>query len=137
VGGEAPDSTSRASGRGGKDDPDVPQGRAFVPLPERPKPSPGDEGFQAPEDAPWATEHLMPRPEDRPRVIVSFGKADGLLLSGMLDGADELAGKPAVILSPRGKGNILLLANNPMWRGNTQGSYALVMNAVMTWDQLR
>lgn len=79
----------------------------------------------------------MPRPEDRPRVIVSFGKAEGLLLSGMLDGADELAGKPAVIAAPRGKGTILLFANNPMWRHNTQGSYALVMNAVMLWDQLR
>jgi Zinc carboxypeptidase len=134
---ETPDLPARASGRGGKDDPDVPQGRGYVPPPERPKPAPGDEGFQAPEDAPWAAEHLLPRAEDRPRVIVSFGKADGLLLSGMLDGADELAGKPAVILAPRGKGNVLLMANNPMWRGNTQGQYALVMNAVMLWDQLR
>jgi len=79
----------------------------------------------------------MPRAEDRPRVIVSFAKADALLLSGMLDGADELTGKPAVIDVPRGKGHILLFANNPMWRHNTQGSYALVMNAVMNWDQLR
>ncbi len=55
----------------------------------------------------------------------------------MLEGGDELAGKPAVILVPRGKGNILLMANNPMWRMNTDGSYALVMNAVMEWDKLR
>ena len=60
-----------------------------------------------------------------------------LLLSGMLEGGDELAGKPAVIVSPRGKGNVLLFAVNPMWRMNTSGMYALVMNAVMNWDQLR
>jgi len=91
-----------------------------------------------PEDAPWNVEAYWPAPEDRPRVIVSFAeKADQLLLSGMLEGADELAGKPAVILAPRGKGNVLLFANNPMWRMNTVGAYPLVMNAVMNWDKLR
>jgi hypothetical protein len=124
---------SRPSGRGGKNDPDVPQGRPFVPAPERPKPAP----FQLPEDAPWSVEHIFPREEDRPRVIVSYAeKADQLLLSGMLEGGDELADKPAVILAPRGKGNVLLFSNNPMWRMNTDGTYALVMNAVMNWDGL-
>jgi hypothetical protein len=132
------DAESRPSGRGGKNDPDVPQGRTFVPLPERAKPAPGEEGFQTPEDAPWSSEHLMPLPEDRPRVVVSFAKkADDLLLSGMLDGGDELAGKPVVIDAPRGRGHVILFASNPMWRNNTQGSYALVMNAIMNWDRLR
>ncbi len=132
------DTETRPSGRGGKNDPDVPQGHAYVPLPEKPKPAPGEEGFQKPEDAPWNAEHLMVRPEDRPRVIVSFAKpADKLLLSGMLEGGDEIAGKPAVIDSPRGRGHILLFANNPMWRGNTQGDYALVTNAIVNWDRLR
>ncbi|MEA2326133.1 MAG: hypothetical protein QOE68_1092, partial [Thermoanaerobaculia bacterium] len=129
---------SRPSGRGGKNDPDVPQGRPFVPLPERPKPAPGEEGFQTPEDAPWNSDYAMPRVEDRPRVIVSFAKeADKLLLSGMLEAGEEIAGKPVVIDAPRGKGHILLFANNPMWRQNTQGSYALVTNAIMNWDHLR
>jgi hypothetical protein len=129
---------SRPSGRGGKNDPDVPQGRPFVPLPERPKPTPGEEGFQTPEDAPWNSDYALPRPEDRPRVIISFAKeADKLLLSGMLEAGEEIAGKPLVIDSPRGKGHILLFANNPMWRQNTQGSYALVTNAIMNWDHLR
>jgi len=129
---------SRPSGRGGKDDPDVVQGHAYVPLPERAKPAPGEEGFQKPEDAPWNTEHLMVRPEDRPRVVVAFAKpADKLLMSGMLEGGDEIAGKPAVIDAPRGRGHVLLFANNPMWRGNTQGTYALVTNAIVNWDRLR
>jgi hypothetical protein len=129
---------SRPSGRGGKTDPDVPQGRPFVPLPERPKPAPGEEGFQTPEDAPWNNDYALPRPEDRPRVIVAFAKeADKLLLSGMLEAGEEIAGKPVVIDAPRGNGHILLFANNPMWRQNTQGSYALVTNAIMNWDHLR
>ena len=133
-----PPAETRPSGRGGKSDPDVPQGRVFVALPERAKPAPGEEGFQSPEDAPWNSDFAMPKPEDRPRVIVSFAKkADQLLLSGMLEGGDELAGKPAVIDAPRGRGHVILFACNPMWRQNTQGSYALVMNAVMNWDHLR
>src|SRR5439155_14916007 len=133
---ERPD--ARPSGRGGKSDPDVPQGRPFVPLPPRPTPPPGEEGFQLPEDSPWNSDYALPRPEDRPHVIVTFAKqADQLLMSGMLEGGDEIAGKPVVIDAPRGRGHILLFANNPMWRQNTQGSYALVMNAILNWEHLR
>jgi hypothetical protein len=126
---------SRPSGRGGKDDPDVPQGRPFVPTPDRPK---NESGFEPPEDAPWNSDFAIPQKQDQPRVIVSWAKkADQLLMSGMLENGDELAGKPVVIDAPRGKGHVLLFANNPMWRENTQGSYALVMNAIMNWDHLR
>jgi hypothetical protein len=120
----------RPSGRGGKDDPDVPQGRPFIPMPERAKPAPGEAGFQLPEDAPWNVEAYLPQEAERPRVVISFAEKD-LLLSGMLEGADEIAGKPAVIDVPRGKGHIILMSPNPMWRMNTPGLYALVMNAVM------
>ncbi|HEX6101060.1 MAG TPA: M14 family zinc carboxypeptidase [Thermoanaerobaculia bacterium] len=120
---------TRPSGRGGKDDPDVPQGRPFIPAPERPKPAAGEEGFQLPEDSPWSVEAIFPRPEDRPRVVISFAEKDPLL-SGMLEGADEISGKPAVIDVPRGKGHVILMSTNPMWRMNTPGLYALVMNAM-------
>jgi hypothetical protein len=66
--------------------------------------------------------------------VISFAEKD-LLLSGMLEGADEISGKPAVIDSPRGKGHIILMSINPMWRMNTSGLYALVMNAVMEMAQ--
>ena len=120
---------SRPSGRGGKDDPDVPQGRPFIPAPERVKPAPGESGLQLPEDAPWQIEAFWPRKEDQPKVVISFAEKD-LLLSGMLEGADELSNKPAVIDVPRGKGHVILMSTNPMWRMNTSGMYALVMNAV-------
>ncbi|GAC1429432.1 MAG: hypothetical protein NVSMB68_01640 [Thermoanaerobaculia bacterium] len=128
----------RTSGRGTKTDADVPQGRVPVATPERPKAAPGEEGFQPPEDLPGNFSAYMPRPEDRPMTIVSFAKkADDLLMSGMLDGGEEIAGTPALVDSPRGKGHILLFAFNPMWRMNTQGTYALLMNAVLNWDHLR
>src|SRR6185295_7659081 len=82
---EPPPQDSRPSGRGTKEDPDVPQGRPFIATPERPKPAANEAGFQTPEDAPWSTEATMPRAEDRPRIVISFAEKD-LLLSGMLEG---------------------------------------------------
>jgi hypothetical protein len=120
-----PPAETRPSGRGGKDDPDVPQGREYVALPEKPK----NEPFAMPEDSPWSVEHLMPKEEERPKIVVSFAEKD-LLLSGMLEGADEISGKPAVIDVPRGKGHVVLMSTNPMWRMNTPGLFGLVMNAI-------
>jgi hypothetical protein len=129
--------TGRPSGRGGKHDPDVPQGRPFVPAPERPKPGPGEEGFQLPDDFRLFLAPYLPRIEDRPRVVLAFPKeAETILLSGMLEGGDEIAGKPIVVDAPLGKGHVLLFAVNPMWRVNTQGTYALVTNAILNFDHL-
>ena len=127
----------RASGRGSKTDPDVPQGRRFVEAPEKPKPGPGEEGFQLPEDFRPYFEAFLPQVEDRPRVVLSFPKeADKILLSGMLEAGEEIAGKPVVIDSPLGKGHIVLFANNPMWRNNAQGNYALVFNTIFNYANL-
>ncbi len=54
----------------------------------------------------------------------------------MLAGGTELVGRPAVVDVPRGKGHILLFANNPMWRNETQGSYFLLFNAMFNYDHL-
>lgn len=34
------------------------------------------------------------------------------------------------------KGHVLLFAGNPIWRGETVGSYALVLNAIGNFDRL-
>jgi hypothetical protein len=59
-----------------------------------------------------------------------------LLLSGMIVGGNEIAEKPAVVDVPHGKGHVVLFANNPMWRGETMGSYFLVFNAMLNFDHL-
>ena len=121
----------RLTGRGTATDPDVPQGRPYVDTPERPKPRHGEEGFELPDDFAAYFEPYIPQIQNRPRVILAFPKeADQLLLSGMLEGGEEIAGAPVIIDSPLGKGHILLFANNPMWRANTQGNYALIFNAI-------
>ncbi len=137
IGGPGRPDSGRPTGRGSKDDPDVPQGRPYVATPEKPKPGPGEEGFQLPEDYPYYFEPYLPKVEDRPRVILAFPKESGtILLSGMLEGADDIAGKAVVVDAPLGKGHILLFANNPMWRMTTQGSYSLLTNAILNYDHL-
>ena len=127
----------RPSGRGGAHDPDVPQGRPYVAPPERPTPTPDEAGFEPPEDYRVFAAAYLPRPADRPRVIAAFAKrSDDLLLSGMLAGGDEIAGKAVVVDAPLGRGHVLLFGCNPMWRVSTQGTYALVTNAIFNFNRL-
>jgi hypothetical protein len=37
---------------------------------------------------------------------------------------------------PLAKGHVILFANNPMYRGETIGSYFLVFNALLNFDHL-
>ena len=57
-------------------------------------------------------------------------------VSGLLDGGDEIAQHPAVVDVPSGRGHIVLFSTNPIWRGQTKGSYFLVFNAILNFDQL-
>jgi hypothetical protein len=137
-GGRFPGSTSRATGRGTADDPDFLPGR--VPL---------DSAFQPIELAaakPWQAAPLSDEqlrnpvnvipPDQRPRVALRFADQKELLVSGLLDGGSDIAQRPVVVDVPLQKGHVVLFANNPMWRGETLGSYALVFNTLLNWDNL-
>jgi hypothetical protein len=69
-------------------------------------------------------------------VVLRFAEEKELLVSGMLAGGRELANKPAVVDVPRGQGHVVLFANNPMWRQETQGSFFLLFNAMLNFDNL-
>ena len=58
------------------------------------------------------------------------------LVSGMLAGGSELAGKAAVIDVPVGKGHVVMFAANPMWRHQTQGAFFMLFNAALNFDNL-
>lgn len=116
--------SGRVSGRGSETDPDVVQGR---PLPE-PAPS------STPVDPNAAAQ--IPPLAIRPRVVLRFAPEKELLVSGMLAGGSELAGKAAVVDVPVGKGHVVMFANNPMWRHQTHGSFSLLFNAILNYDNL-
>jgi ribosomal protein S18 acetylase RimI-like enzyme len=78
----------------------------------------------------------MPADLKTVRVVMRFDTADKLLVSGMLEGGEELAGKPAIVDVPVGKGHIVFFAVNPMWRYETLGSFSLLFNAALNYRNL-
>ncbi|OFW10897.1 MAG: hypothetical protein A3H96_20835 [Acidobacteria bacterium RIFCSPLOWO2_02_FULL_67_36] len=72
-----------------------------------------------------------------PRVLLSFPtSANDLLLSGLLVGGDALTGRAVAIDSPIGKGHVVMFANRPFWRWQTQGNFFLAFNAILNWNDL-
>lgn len=126
--------TDRPTGRGSLTDPDVPQGRPIPPPRQATPPRPGEEGI--PEDLRDQAASLLPPPESRPRIVLRFAAERDLLVSGMLAGGSELANRPTVVDIPVGKGHVVMFANNPMWRHQTFGSYFLLFNAALNFDNL-
>ena len=129
-----PEERERATGRGTADDPDVPQGRSPADIPEEPH----AEHWEA---MPLTIEqfrnpiNVIP-PAARPRVVLRYANSPDLLVSGLLDQGTELAQHAAVIDSPYGDGHVVLFSNNPFWRAETKGSYFLVFNAILNYDNL-
>jgi hypothetical protein len=127
---------SRSSGRGTASDPDIIQARPYEP-PEKPvKRTPHEQELYVPEDLPDSARFAVPPKDQQPRVVLRFAAEKDLLLSGMITGGSEIAEKPAVVDVPHGKGHVVLFANNPMWRGETMGSYFLIFNAMLNFDHL-
>ncbi len=125
----------RPSGRGSLGDPDIIQGMPQAgQRPQQPS-RPGEEGI--PEELRQALGSMIPPPNMRPRVVLRFNSSEkDLLVSGMLAGGNELAGKPAVVDVPVGKGHVVMFATNPMWRHQTQGAFFLLFNAALNYDNL-
>jgi hypothetical protein len=74
----------------------------------------------------------------RAKVILKYHQtADSLLVSGLLVGGDELAGKAAVVDAPLGRGHVVLFGIRPLWRWQSQGSFAMAINAIANWNHLR
>ena len=124
----------RPTGRGTADDPDMPEGRAPAEIPEEPH-------AEVWEATPLTDEQLrnpvnVIPPAQRPRVVLRYANANELLVSGLLDGGADLAQHAAVIDTPYGDGHVVLFSDNPFWRAETKGSYSMVFNAILNFDNL-
>jgi hypothetical protein len=60
-----------------------------------------------------------------------FSDSKTLLLDGLLDKGSSIAEHAVVVNAHLGRGNVLLFGNNPIYRGETIGTYALVFNAIL------
>jgi hypothetical protein len=133
-GGRGGAGANRPTGRGTATDLDSTPGRQPVTIPER-------STVQIWEAAPVTEEQmrnnigLIP-PALRPRVIFRYSEARDLLVSGLVENGNEIAEHPAVVDSPEGSGHIILFSTNPIYRGETEGNYSLVLNTILNFDNL-
>jgi len=128
------DGGNRPTGRGTTEDADTPQGRPGVDIPAEPK----VDTWQA---VPITEEQLrnginVIPPNARPRVILRYADTRELLVSGLVENGGEIAQHAAVVDVPLDKGHVIAFSNNPIWRGETEGSYFLVFNALLNFDRL-
>ncbi len=125
---------TRPTGRGTLDDPDFTVGRQGVELPEEPK----SEIWETPPvtDEQMHNNFRVIPPADRARVIFRYADSKDLLISGLVEGGDEIAQHPAVVDVPTGNGHVVLFSINPVYRGETRGTYSLVLNTILNFDNL-
>jgi hypothetical protein len=129
---------ARETGRGHVDDVDEVQGRPALedrfraPARESVQPwqyaLPTDEQLRSPLN-------IIP-PDQRPRAVLRYGAQNELLVSGLLSGGGDIAQRAAVVDSPVEKGHVVLFAINPLYRGETIGTYPLVFNTILHFDNL-
>ncbi|MBI3484517.1 MAG: hypothetical protein HY012_05120, partial [Acidobacteria bacterium] len=116
--------------------PDIPQGRPFTPTEPEPRRSRAQQELYIDPDVRELVRATLPPPRMWPRVVLRFAEERNLWVSGMMAGGAEMAQSPAVIDVPLGRGHVVFFANNPMWRHETQGSFMLVLDAALHFDNL-
>jgi hypothetical protein len=126
--------SERPTGRGSIDDSDEPQGRKIAEAEPLVKQQPW-EAKKLNEEQIRNNPQVIPA-QLRPDVILRFSDSKTLLLSGLLDKGSSIAEHAVVVDAHVGQGNVLLFGNNPIYRGETIGTYALVFNAIMNYQHL-
>ncbi len=126
--------SERPTGRGSVEDSDQPEGRTGAEAEALTKQQPW-EAKKLNEDEERNNLLLIPKAM-RPNVILRFADNKGLLLDGLLDKGGSIAEHAVVVDAHLGQGNVLLFGNNPIYRGETLGTYGLVFNAILNHDQL-
>ena len=124
----------RPTGRGTAEENDEPQGRkvAQAELLEKQQPW---EARKLNEEQMRNNPSVIPA-QYQPDVILRFSDAKTMLLSGLLDKAGSIAEHAVVVDAHLGQGNVLLFGINPIYRGETIGTYGLVFNAILNHDHL-
>jgi len=124
----------RPTGRGTVEENDEPQGRKITEAEPLQKQQPW-EARKLNEEQTRNNPNVIPA-QYRPEVLLRFSDAKTMLLSGLLDKSSSIAERAVVVDAHLGKGNVLLFGNNPIYRGETIGTYGLVFNAILNYDRL-
>jgi hypothetical protein len=86
----------------------------------------------------WANGPLLTVQErDREQqVLMRFPGGDTSVLSGLMRGANEIRGRPAILDVPVGDGRVIMFATNPCYRWQNFGEFNMLFNTVMHFNDL-
>jgi hypothetical protein len=73
---------------------------------------------------------------DKKDVLMRFPGGDKSVLSGLFNGADNIKGRAAIVVTPEGKGEVIMFATNPVWRWQNMGEYRMMFNTLMNYRNL-
>jgi hypothetical protein len=76
---------------------------------------------------------------DQGNVLARFVGGDAAVLSGLMVGGDAIIQKPFVVDVPeayRGKGRVIMFANNPVYRWQNHGEFNMVFNSILNWNDV-
>jgi hypothetical protein len=86
----------------------------------------------------WPTPPAIANPvPNGPRVIMTFASSPkDMLLSGVLVGGEHLSNRAVIVDQSIGQGHVVMFANRPFWRWQTQGSFIQGFNTILNWNDL-
>ena len=77
----------------------------------------------------------LQRPDKNPYAVPVEYEEDPLLSGYASDRRlEEIGGTPSIVAEPMGRGTVLLMADNPVFRGTYPGTEKLLMNAIFFSD---
>ena len=74
---------------------------------------------------------------DNDNVLARYVGGDKAVLSGLMTGADSLKARPFAVDVPnavKGKGRVLMFANNPIYRWQNHGEFNMIFNSIINWN---
>ncbi|QHN05592.1 hypothetical protein FTO74_16860 [Granulicella sp. WH15] len=86
----------------------------------------------------WANGPLLRlEPEmDKSDVLMRFPGGDKAVLSGLMNGADEIKGRAAVVKTAVGEGEVVMFTTNPVWRWQNIGEFRMMFNTILNYKNL-
>ena len=87
----------------------------------------------------WANGPLLtvPAADRESQVLMRFPGGDQAVLSGLMKGAAEIRGRPAILDVPVGQGQVLMFATNPIYRWQNIGEFNMLFNAIMHYNDFK
>lgn len=86
----------------------------------------------------WAGGPLfrMEPEQNKSDVLMRYPGGDKAVLSGLMNGADEIKGRAAVVKTSVGQGELVMFTTNPIWRWQNIGEFRMMFNTILNYKSL-